>query len=118
MYERPPRSLRSRLLLTRGRLRLQRESFILPLREGRAAESGRGSLARHLELELGVLRGQMVSDVSHDVELGLLKSNVTGNSALTSTEGTITGPGVCPNPKKRAARRASASFEFTGNVSW
>ncbi len=37
MCERPPRSLRSRLPLTRGR----------------AAEEGRGSLTRHLELELG-----------------------------------------------------------------
>jgi hypothetical protein len=35
--ERPPRSLRSRLPLTRGR----------------AAEGGRGSLTHHLEFELG-----------------------------------------------------------------
>ena len=54
MCERPPRSLRSRLPLTRGRLRPQRESFILPLREGesRRRRPG-GSLTRHLELELG-----------------------------------------------------------------
>jgi hypothetical protein len=49
--EQPPRSLRSRLPLTRGRLPLQRKSFILPLRErGRAAEDGRGSLTHYLEL--------------------------------------------------------------------
>src|SRR5215813_10477364 len=43
MCERPPRSLRSRLPLTRGRLRL-----FSPSVRGRAAEGGRGSLTRHL----------------------------------------------------------------------
>jgi hypothetical protein len=53
MCERPPRSLRSRLPLTRGRLRLQHESFILPIRvRGRAAEGGRGSL--HAPSRIGV----------------------------------------------------------------
>src|SRR5262245_1912193 len=48
MCDRPSRSLPSRLPLTRGRLkRLQRESFILPLVRGRAAEGGRGSLTSH-----------------------------------------------------------------------
>jgi hypothetical protein len=42
MCERPPRSLRSRLPLTRGRLRLQRESFILPLREGESRRRRQG----------------------------------------------------------------------------
>jgi hypothetical protein len=47
MYERPPRSLRSRLPLTRGRLR-----FILPLRvRGRTAEGGRGSLKHDFEFD-------------------------------------------------------------------
>jgi hypothetical protein len=50
LRERPPRSLRSRLPLTRGRLRRSNESFILPLSvRGRAAEGGRGSLTHHLE---------------------------------------------------------------------
>jgi hypothetical protein len=43
--ERPPRSLRSRLPLTRGRL-----SLFSPSVRGRAAEGGRGSLTHHLEL--------------------------------------------------------------------
>src|SRR5262245_58276608 len=42
--ERPPRSLRSRLPLTRGRMRL-----VSPLQRRRAAEGGRGSLTHHLE---------------------------------------------------------------------
>src|SRR5262245_12012248 len=42
--ERPPRSLRSRLPLTRGRLDL-----FSPSVRGRAAEGGRGSLKHHLE---------------------------------------------------------------------
>src|SRR5439155_1470130 len=46
-----------------------------------------------------------------------LKSSVAGNSGFASGGGTVIGPGVCPNSKKRAMRRASASFEFTGNVS-
>src|SRR5215470_3268375 len=41
--ERPPRSLRSRLPLTRGRL-----SLFSPSVRGRAAEGGRGSLTRYL----------------------------------------------------------------------
>ena len=47
----------------------------------------------------------------------LRRSNVDGNSGFTSGGATITGPGVCPNSKNRATRRASASLEFTGNVS-
>jgi hypothetical protein len=46
--ERPPRSLRSHLPLTRGRLAL-----FSPSVRGRAAEGGRGSLIHHLEFELG-----------------------------------------------------------------
>jgi hypothetical protein len=46
--ERPPRSLRSRLPLTRGRLAL-----FSPSVRGRAAEGGRGSLTHHLEFEPG-----------------------------------------------------------------
>src|SRR5262245_20193627 len=49
--ERPPRSLRSRLPLTRGRL------HILPLVRGRAAEGGRGSLTHHFESELATSAG-------------------------------------------------------------
>ena len=45
--ERPPRSLRSRLPLTRERLRVN-----LPLVRGRAAKGGRGSLTHHLELKV------------------------------------------------------------------
>src|SRR5262245_41661102 len=52
--ERPPRSLRSRLPLTRGRLRLQHGELYSPPPEGRAAEGGRGSLTHHL---LSPLRG-------------------------------------------------------------
>src|SRR5262245_43286128 len=48
--ERPPRSLRSRLPLTRGRLAL-----FSPSVRGRVAEGGRGSLTHHLELGLGKL---------------------------------------------------------------
>src|SRR5262249_60479238 len=46
--ERPPRSLRSRLPLTRGRLAL-----FSPSVRGRAAEGGRGALTHHLEFEVG-----------------------------------------------------------------
>ena len=46
--ERPPRSPRSRLPLTRGRLAL-----FSPSVRGRAAEGGRGSLTHHPEFELG-----------------------------------------------------------------
>src|SRR5262245_27814658 len=49
--ERPPRSLRSRLPLTRGRIKSN-----LPLVRGRAAGGGRGSLTHHLELAFPRLR--------------------------------------------------------------
>jgi hypothetical protein len=50
--ERPPRSLRSRLPLTRGRLTLVNvRALFSPSARGRAAEGGRGSLTHHLELE-------------------------------------------------------------------
>jgi hypothetical protein len=45
----PPRSLRSRLPLTRG------DYFTLPLVRGRAAEGGRGSLTQYLEIGLKAL---------------------------------------------------------------
>jgi hypothetical protein len=47
MCERPPRSLRSRLPLTRGR----------------AAEGGKGSLTRHLEFESGKTLIEDVADI-------------------------------------------------------
>jgi drug/metabolite transporter (DMT)-like permease len=50
MCERPPRSLRSHLPLTRGRLRLQRDTLFSPSVRGRAAEGGRGSLTRRLRM--------------------------------------------------------------------
>src|SRR5262245_52825138 len=46
--ERPPRSPRSRLPLTRGRLTPAIRTFIFPLVRGKAAEGGRGSLTHHL----------------------------------------------------------------------
>jgi hypothetical protein len=59
--------------------------------------------------------GFAVSIIFHDGTRR--RSNVAGNSGFTSGGGTTTGPGVWPNPKKRATRRASASLEFTGKVS-
>jgi hypothetical protein len=53
VFDRPPRSLRSRLPLTRGRLRCKMRALFSPSVRGRAAEGGRGSLTRHLELEFG-----------------------------------------------------------------
>jgi len=59
MCERPPRSLRSRLPLTRGRLNVYNvRALFSPSVRGKAAEGGRGPLTHHLQLELGnPLRG-------------------------------------------------------------
>jgi hypothetical protein len=57
--ERPPRSLRSRLPLTRGRLTPANvRDLFSPSVRGRAAEGGRGSLTHHLELGLGDTTGR------------------------------------------------------------
>ena len=44
------------------------------------------------------------------------RSRVDGKSGFSSRHRRHPGPGVCPMAKNRARRRASASFEFTGNV--
>jgi hypothetical protein len=53
MCERPPSLASWRLPITWGRLRLQRESFILPLREGESRRMRQGVAHTH-HLELGL----------------------------------------------------------------
>src|SRR5262249_12873805 len=45
------------------------------------------------------------------------RSSVIGCRGLCSGAGTATASGVWPNGEKRAPRRASASYAFTGNTS-
>src|SRR5690242_20036239 len=63
MCERPPRSLRSRLPLTRGRLNACNTLFSPSVRE-RAAEGGRGSLTRRPELSNTPDSGRLCSTLS------------------------------------------------------
>src|SRR5262245_52779510 len=69
--DRPPRSVRSRLPLTRGRLR-----FILPLVRGRAAEGGGGSLTQHLKLQATLYRRFVAATAQPDYRTASGKTSV------------------------------------------
>jgi hypothetical protein len=75
--ERPPRSLRSHLPLTRGRLAL-----FSPSVRGRAAEGGRGSLTHHLKfLSRGTAQDHTPMSSFHKVEFERMNSVISSMQA-------------------------------------